>query len=625
MEVAAMRNNSCSHTFLGMILLICIVCAVMLTPQAGVLAATDLERGFEAALDEDWDEAVEHFGHAFERNPYNPIVQFNYGLAQARLGNDLIALALFNTYVSAVPDAANRPQVETQMDNLLSRAEVRRRRIVDAAIEAIQALPPGQLDQYASTDRRWTFLANVARSQIKSGHPDEARQTRELAVRILRSTSAGIEELEDWQITKALSDLENDLDDRYYTYELNGRALLQAEAWDFAGAEHVMDELIALERDVDELQGTLIFQHIEQLIDGGDLSAADDLLHNPEALYGTAPDMSSDSSLGYDREKLALRLLFSYQRIPDIEGMRRTASSFRSGTWLMFTQLQLGDFEGARRTAADMGWAARADCTRSVYAAMSGNRSEAVRLARNYQHNDFMPNSQLMCSADAARVYAYLGDENGAEAILDVIRAVEDEHDLDYVSSYARAYPVLAERRFRRAKRLIDRLEFEGDRAARRRDLVFIAAAAGEAELAEEYARDYGFRHPLRVTIYGSNAGQGTPNVMHAIAASYDRNGNTEAAARIRQDREEETAAYFAGWSPGSEEHVFAVNLRLTVAERMLEGSVFEGQDESLRDIDSFIDRVSDEENVSQMVYGLNNASEIHAREILRMRVLRAE
>ena len=83
-------------------------------------ADTDLEKGFAAAQKERWDQAVDYFGKAFEANPYNPIVQFNFGLAQEKAGNELVAIALLNTYLAAVPEAANRDQVELPEQSVLA-------------------------------------------------------------------------------------------------------------------------------------------------------------------------------------------------------------------------------------------------------------------------------------------------------------------------------------------------------------------------------------------------------------------------------------------------------------------------------------------------------------------------
>ncbi len=581
-------------------------------------ADSDLEKGFEAALEEDWQEAVEHFGYAFERNPYNPIVQFNYGLAQARIGNELPAIALLNTYLAAVPNAANRPQVEAQIEALLSNAEVKSRRIFEVAIESVRALPPGQIGRISTSARRWDLLWLIAGSQAESGYLAEARETLELATIILSQTTYRTEELDEGQFGAWSRILARSLADFPGQSLLNDIAIAQANAQDFEAAERTLAELVATDHEARDLLSTLITQRIFRRMDAGDLAGAVRILDSPESLYGAmseTQDEQLDSTWLAERLKYpAAQLIDAYLQSGDLQAAASVARDHNASSLgsVAIAWLRRGNSSAARQLAADAESLADSDCGIAQSAALQGHVARAIDAGNRIEAHILAPNSAVRCLRATARAFAYLGDEAATSTFYDMVYQREVAYEGErYISPYARAYPLLAQRRFNRARRMIDRIETPSNpdefyRDQLRLDLIYIAAQSGDTERAEEYARDYERLETLPV-----------------IADAYQARGDVREADRLHEEIRQREADRHEGWTAADAEQAEAVEIWLKLSEGLLTAPLYEGFDESVRDMGSFLDDTRNEEP-TRIVNLLRQAGKTWGWETIRMRALRS-
>lgn len=109
------------------------------------------EAGVLAFDDERYEDALGHFRRAYELSG-RPALLHNVGLAAERAGREADALDAFEAYLRAVPDAANRAEVEARIDEL--RADV-----ADATPAASPAGPRPERDSGWILGRTWTWIA----------------------------------------------------------------------------------------------------------------------------------------------------------------------------------------------------------------------------------------------------------------------------------------------------------------------------------------------------------------------------------------------------------------------------------------------------------------------------------
>lgn len=117
-------------------------------------AAEAFDRGLEAAQEGQWDAAIEHLTAAQRSAPFASPILLNLGLAHARAGHDLAAIAWLHAYLAA-PGARDAEAVRGELGRLKALAEGRASRIAQASQELLQELESqglraGRVRDYAS-------------------------------------------------------------------------------------------------------------------------------------------------------------------------------------------------------------------------------------------------------------------------------------------------------------------------------------------------------------------------------------------------------------------------------------------------------------------------------------------
>jgi hypothetical protein len=100
-------------------------------------AKEPLQKGLAAAQQQDWKLAIRYFLEAQKADPDAPQIWFNLGLASSKLpGYELRALAWFQAYLLAVPDAPKADAIRQQIATLEVAFESRMSKVIDA-LEAV--------------------------------------------------------------------------------------------------------------------------------------------------------------------------------------------------------------------------------------------------------------------------------------------------------------------------------------------------------------------------------------------------------------------------------------------------------------------------------------------------------
>lgn len=160
-------------------------------PDAAQLA---FERGLAAAQQQDWKLAVQYFTQA-ERSAGGPgdsgkfpQLLFNLGLAHARAGNDLPAMAWLMAYLDAVPSASNAAQVRAEIVRLDVAVESKIRKILQEAAAIARRLPEMdrrlRLSSIAQAQSMVGDIEGALASQAASGFRDEAIRWVQYAARL---------------------------------------------------------------------------------------------------------------------------------------------------------------------------------------------------------------------------------------------------------------------------------------------------------------------------------------------------------------------------------------------------------------------------------------------------------
>lgn len=166
------------------------------------------QKGLAAAGQEEWDLACQYFDETLKAQPlYGPAL-FNLGLARARKGQELPAMAWLNAYLTIDPKSSNRKAIEKELINLEVAVEAKKKKAFDQAIELADQLPAqGNYEQvlaYESIFRNYTYAGDVKQAVsfayakkltyknpeveaqksyayvlATSGHPDEALKIAE--------------------------------------------------------------------------------------------------------------------------------------------------------------------------------------------------------------------------------------------------------------------------------------------------------------------------------------------------------------------------------------------------------------------------------------------------------------
>jgi hypothetical protein len=128
--------------------------------------------GLEAAQREDWRVAIAYFTAAHQRAHLVPRYIYNLGLAHARAGHDLPAMAWLVAYLTAEPNAPNRAAVWAEIDQI----ETRVRANIDAfwalGVQAADSLPN---EGSYTANPRWEAYGNLALAAVQTSDLDRAR------------------------------------------------------------------------------------------------------------------------------------------------------------------------------------------------------------------------------------------------------------------------------------------------------------------------------------------------------------------------------------------------------------------------------------------------------------------
>jgi len=605
-----------------------VAAAVLLSPLPAQAAATNLDKGFAAAKKERWDEAVGFFRAAFGENPYNPVLLFNAGLAEANAGNEVLALAFLTAYLTAVPDAANRTQAEAFIETLNRRSAEKSRMLFDTAVAAVEILPPGPLDEGGSTTRRWDLLQWwIAKGQFNAGFEAEAKQTLLKARAIMERTTAAAEKVEASRFTYALEDL-----DRVYIREFPSRywekdkGIFLADAFEFDGAAGMAGKLETYDysaNDVTEVVNKIMSTKILALTWQKDFNGAFRILQNPAVLAEQLPALAGKfpASYKFDGYSPTGDAIWGYYlERGDLDGARNAAQAFFTYPYgyfldVAFERLRRGEVSTARDLAYQIDVYDAYAWNKIAAAAILGQRTKALELARSIEQNPFQPPAQGHAIGGAVRVFAFLGDAEAANEFYKIL--VEREYVPEKKSSllsYWHASPsyepylLIAKGKLEQARRVIAALKSEPgwpygkDRLID--DLIWIAMLRGELELAETFARQHG-RWVL----------------LSKVSKKYQAMGKAENAKRL----ESEIAAHDKKQEPAGLAGVDEVQARKMEMWAAYIASLLmpeEGTPRlSFQDMDAFLAKRKKDDPLG-FNYQMSEAASAWARETLRIRNL---
>lgn len=143
-------SPSAVHRFvLALLLAISLVLGSLAGAQPAPLppdAQMAFERGLAAVQQQDWNLAVRYFTQAqksigrYDSQKF-PSLLFNLGLAHAKAGHDLAAMAWLMAYLAAAPEAPNAAQVRTLIVQLDVAVESKVRKILNEAATVARQIP----------------------------------------------------------------------------------------------------------------------------------------------------------------------------------------------------------------------------------------------------------------------------------------------------------------------------------------------------------------------------------------------------------------------------------------------------------------------------------------------------
>lgn len=163
-SLEAARGLAC----LGVLLAVALAAAGPAGAQDGTLSARDrearslFEAGRTAFEDGRFEDARSYFERAHELSGRAELL-YNIGSAEDRLRHDEAAIEAFEGYLAALPDAANRTEVEARIAAL--RAAVAERAALENAAASggeIEAAPPSEPVHGGGPTLVWTWVAGAA-------------------------------------------------------------------------------------------------------------------------------------------------------------------------------------------------------------------------------------------------------------------------------------------------------------------------------------------------------------------------------------------------------------------------------------------------------------------------------
>ncbi|CAN0470656.1 unnamed protein product, partial [Phaeothamnion confervicola] len=99
------------------------------------------DRGYSAVQQQQWGLAVRHFAEAHKIGGNDPRILLNLGLARARAGNELHAIAWLNAAAAAMPEAPNVPAIREEAQRLKELVVAKIDRLVGHTIAAAEKMP----------------------------------------------------------------------------------------------------------------------------------------------------------------------------------------------------------------------------------------------------------------------------------------------------------------------------------------------------------------------------------------------------------------------------------------------------------------------------------------------------
>ena len=134
------------------------------------------DRGLMAVQLQEWDLAIRYFTAASYTGPVVPTVLFNLGLAHARAGHELPAIAWLHAYLAVTPQAPNAEAIRAEIERLKTVMRGKMNAIFQTAITAAQQLDPNG----PFLQDKDTALFGIADSQARAGDVEGAIATSKL-------------------------------------------------------------------------------------------------------------------------------------------------------------------------------------------------------------------------------------------------------------------------------------------------------------------------------------------------------------------------------------------------------------------------------------------------------------
>ena len=367
-----------------------------------------IESGMEAIKDGQWDQAIKSLTEVQAEAPKSYKILYNLGIANAEAGErDVIAIAWFNAYLAAVPDALEREQVLEQLENLKIK--------VNASI--VKMLRMADVEAAKITDEQMKFetYRAIAMAEIYVGEMSEAKRYAELITDENSSSSIYLEisrtQARDGDITGARETVDMIVVDDQKSEAYSEIARLQIESGDLEGAR----EIAALMID-DYNKSRVYYDIVRVQADKGDVQSAMD----------TTALITDDefSSYAYDN------VIAAQAKAGDISGAARTLlmvedPSLEAYRNIAEAQIKAGDTAGAIETIGLV----EIDQNRArVYSGLISSRiededisgvQEMLALVTEESINDDFVRFELY--EEIARARAEAGDIDGAKSTLSMV------------------------------------------------------------------------------------------------------------------------------------------------------------------------------------------------------------
>lgn len=188
-------------------------------------AALDMNRGFAAAQEGNWDLAAAFFEAAAQEAPQYPAALFNLALAtDSAGGRELMALCRYLDYLAADPAAENAEAVKERIAVLESQVEENMLQLAHTARDIILRFPP---DTRISSGKAYP-----------TGDLTVNGETYNLAIvltRVARALSAA------GDLDGAVALIQEKLPDSYKDGAFREAAVMRARMWDMEGAYKTID------------------------------------------------------------------------------------------------------------------------------------------------------------------------------------------------------------------------------------------------------------------------------------------------------------------------------------------------------------------------------------------------